>query len=507
MRSLWWKLVGVIALVAWISAILNASISNVITHDQFSRFVTQNGETWARRLVPVLADYYARTGSWQGMETLFETPDTLETEAEPSQERAERPFLQGEVLQGEDEDEPYWGPPWRRGGWSDANPQDDGAGWHEAPWESMGIRLVLVDDQGQVVADSAGTSVGLEMQRDRLAAETPIVVEGRRVGTLISSTFLGDQANPASYYLRTSNHSSWFTSIATSVLALLLGLLIFRQIVAPIHAMTAAAQRIAAGQLDQRVQVKSRDEVGQLARTFNQMADALAHDRQTRQHMIADIAHELRTPLSVMQANLEAIMDGVLTADEQEITTLHEEVMLLSRLVSDLHLLSLAEAGQLKLEFSPTDPGDVVQRVVERMKMQAETLHVTLQAAITPNLPLVNIDADRIGQVITNLVSNALRYTPALGRVIVRAYPETGPDAPPSVVIAVADSGTGIAPEEIPYIFDRFYRTDKSRSRASGGSGLGLAIVKQLVEAHGGRVWVESQPQQGTTVFVSLPIS
>jgi signal transduction histidine kinase len=266
------------------------------------------------------------------------------------------------------------------------------------------------------------------------------------------------------------------------------------------------------------VPVTSRDEVGQLADTFNQMADALVRDQRLRQHMIADIAHELRTPLSVVQANLEAMLDGVLPSNSQEIASLHEEVILLSRLVGDLRLLSLAEAGQLKLECIPTDPAELVQRVVERLGVQAEAHHVTLTAEVASDLPSVEVDADRIGQVLTNLVDNALRYTSSGGRVDVRAYAERAyveqtvytekeDGARPTVVIAVADTGSGIAPDELPYVFDRFYRPDKSRSRASGGSGLGLAIVKQLVEAHEGRVWVESEAERGTTFFFTLPVS
>jgi signal transduction histidine kinase len=235
------------------------------------------------------------------------------------------------------------------------------------------------------------------------------------------------------------------------------------------------------------------------------MADALVQGQQVRQHMIADIAHELRTPLSVVQANLEAMLDGVLPTNTQEIASLHEEILLLSRLVGDLRLLSLAEAGQLKLERTATDPAQLVHRVVDRMSVQAEAVRVTLTAEVASPLPAVHVDADRVGQVLTNLVDNALRYTPADGRVVVRAYTDIEDGARPAVVFAVADTGSGIAPDELPYVFDRFYRPDKSRSRASGGSGLGLAIVKQLVEAHGGRVWVTSRPERGTTFLFTMP--
>jgi signal transduction histidine kinase len=308
-------------------------------------------------------------------------------------------------------------------------------------------------------------------------------------------------------YLISTYHSIWLSSLVTGILAMGLGIFLFRQIVAPIRAVTAAAQQIASGQLQHRVSVTSRDEVGQLAETFNQMADALANDLQTRRNLIADVAHELRTPLSVIRANLEAMLDGVLPANDQEIASLHEEVTLLSRLVADLNLLSIAEAGQLKLEQIEIAPAELVYRVIERMATQAEAQAIILLEEVAPALPMVRADADRLGQVLVNLVGNALRYTPAKGQVIVRAYQETARSIEPEVIISVSDTGSGIVPEDLPHVFDRFYRADKSRTRTSGGSGIGLAIVKQLVEVHGGRVWVESQLGQGTTFFLTLPPS
>jgi signal transduction histidine kinase len=222
------------------------------------------------------------------------------------------------------------------------------------------------------------------------------------------------------------------------------------------------------------------------------MAANLAASEEQRRQMVADIAHELRTPLSVMQANLEAMQDGVLPTDAEQLASLHEETLLLSRLVADLRLLSLAEAGQLELELTEADLGELASRAAERLRPAADARGVALAVEIAAGLPRVQVDADRFIQMIGNLVDNALRYTPPGGRIelAVRWSGEAGPTRRP--IVAVTDTGGGIAPADLPHVFDRFYRGDKSRARASGGSGLGLAIVKQLVEAHGGQVWAES---------------
>jgi signal transduction histidine kinase len=374
----------------------------------------------------------------------------------------------------------------------------------------MGLRLLLANESGRVVVDTASSALGATLAAADLAAGVPLVVDGRQLGTLLAVSSTADMATPAGDFLSAVNRSTWLAGLAAGMLALVLGLLLFRQIVAPVRAVTAAAQQLAAGQLDRRVPITSQDEVGQLARAFNQMAEALAHDRQLRQNMMADIAHELRTPLSIIQANLEAMLDGVLPASPPEIASLHDETTLLSRLVADLQLLSLAEAGQLKLERVETDLGDLVRKVADRMVTQAGENDIALITDIGPDLPLLNVDADRMSQAIGNLVSNALRYTPPGGRIGVKAFVAVSTSAAVNgrqpVVIEVSDTGPGIAPEDLPHVFDRFYRADKSRSRASGGSGIGLAIVKQLVEAHGGQVGVVSERDKGTTFTVTLPV-
>lgn len=538
MRSLWFKLMGAFVLVILVGVVTDAFLVSQITTSQFNRYVTRSGQLWAQQLAPTLAGYYARTGSWQGAENVLRNPwlGTMGVAQPVERGRGNAwPGMMGDMWGGERNETWQMGPGMM--GCDDGCGEDSEMGGMMGDdmlaW--MGLRLLLADESGQVVVDTASSATGTRLNAADLSAGTPVLVDGRQVGALLAVSTTADVTTPAGDFVSALNRSTWLAGLAAGVLALALGLLLFRQIVAPVRAVTTAAQQLAAGQLDRRVPVTSQDEVGQLARAFNQMAEALARDRQLRQTMMADIAHELRTPLSIIQANLEAMLDGVLSTSPPEIASLHDETTLLSRLVADLRLLSLAEAGQLKLERAETDPGDLVKKVADRMATQAGENEITLVTDITPNLPLLEVDADRISQAIGNLVSNALRYTPAGGTVTVRAYVGVADHQPASerqttkderqttvggqrpalrptgvsngsaIVINVSDTGPGIAPEDLPHVFDRFYRADKSRSRASGGSGIGLAIVKQLVEAHGGQVGVTSQVGRGTTFTITLP--
>jgi signal transduction histidine kinase len=284
--------------------------------------------------------------------------------------------------------------------------------------------------------------------------------------------------------------------------ALLLGFIIFRGITAPLSRLTYAAHAVAAGDLAQRVQIRSGDEVADLGAAFNSMAENLERSEQLRREMTADIAHELRTPLSVIQGNLEAVLDGVYPADVEHIQPALDQAQLLARLVEDLRTLALAEAGQLSLDRQPTDPVELVKRVVASFEPNATGKRVALSVDSPPSLPRIQADGQRIAQVLTNLLGNALRYTPENGRVDVQLRAEAK-----SVVVAVTDTGPGISADDLPHIFDRFYRADKSRSREGGGSGLGLAIARGIIAAHGGRIWAESKTGQGTTLAFTLPVA
>jgi signal transduction histidine kinase len=239
---------------------------------------------------------------------------------------------------------------------------------------------------------------------------------------------------------------------------------------------------------------------GRLAQSFNRMAEELQRADQQRRNLTADVAHELRTPLHIIQGNLEGILDGVYQPTAEHIETTLDETRALARLVDDLRTLSLAEAGQLPLAWETVDVAELLADVRTSFSGQAEAAGVDLCLETDPPLPQISADAGRLNQVLSNLIANALRYTPPGGKITLRAEPGPG-----GIRIVVCDTGAGIPPEDLPYIFDRFWRGDRSRSHAGGaGSGLGLAIARQLVQAHGGRIGVESQPGEGTTFTIEL---
>lgn len=391
----------------------------------------------------------------------------------------------------------------QNGGWAGVQSQVERMG------QITGERVVLTDEEGLVIADSEGELIGQSVGQDWPPPSPPIIYHGARVGTLYTD-FPGWGEKPGSEdFVAPVNRTLLLIAVAAGLGAVLLILGLSRRILAPVEALTAAARCMEAGDLSQRVEITSQDEIGDLSRAFNAMADGLARLEQLRRNMTADVAHELRTPLTSIRGYLEAIQDGVVQPDGRVIDSLHEETMLLNRLVDDLQDLSLAEAGQLGLERQPVALADVVDRAVEAARPRAVAKGVALQVDLPEDLPLVDVDPRRIGQVLRNLLENGLTHTEPGGEIAVAARA-----AGQWVKVSVRDTGSGIATEDLPYVFERFYRADKSRSRATGGAGLGLAIVKQLVEAHGGQIEVQSRGEsswsptaEGTQFTFTLPVA
>ena len=363
-------------------------------------------------------------------------------------------------------------------------------------------RFVMADLEGNVLADSLGELVGTQIDPERSNPFAAFLIEREPVLAYLvplEDTGLG---SIEARFITSVNRSLLVAIFAAGLVALLLTLLLSRSLLGPIGALTSAAQAMEKGDLSQRVAVRARGEIGELAKAFNAMADGLARLEQLRRNMVTDVAHELRTPLSNVRGYLEALRDGVIQPTPETIASLHEEAMLLNRLVDDLQELALVEAGQINLVCQPVQVEEVVERAVQLLEPKAREKGLAVEVCLAEDLPPVEADAERMGQVIRNLLDNALTNTPAGGEIRVSARTSDG-----QVEVSVQDTGKGIAPEHLPYVFERFYRADQSRTRSTGGAGLGLAIVKRLVEAHGGQVWIDSQVGKGTTVTFTSPVS
>jgi len=335
---------------------------------------------------------------------------------------------------------------------------------------------------------------------------TPILVDGRQVGTLLFPSGMGRMTSYQNTFLRQVNDLMLVVGLVTVLAVLVVSEFQARRIVAPVRALAEAARRVASGDLSQRTPVTSQDELGEMATAFNTMAAELERQQELRHRAMTDIAHELRTPLSVLQIELESIEDGLTDPTPEVIAGLQTDVAHLRHMVDDLRMLSLADAGELQMETEPVEMGDLVRDVVNRMQGAARAKDINLIARL-PDTPLtVTGDDQRLAQILLNLLSNAMQHTPPDGQITVSAQRVEANDEH-EVHVTVQDTGEGIPAEDLPHIFERFYRADRARSRDTGGSGLGLSIIRSLIEAHGGRIWVESIEGEGSTFTLTLPVS
>jgi signal transduction histidine kinase len=407
----------------------------------------------------------------------------------------------------------------RRGDWQSAPPLLADAG------RRMRSELLLVGLDGRFVAATSPAATygevhvepgGRSLRIIRRPAgqsegtgELRLVEPYRRVLTTPAGSPLGilfalpsvpvPDAGPAES-IRRVRRALLLAALAAGTAGLLLTAALSRRILRPVEALKTAARRMEAGDLDQRVDARGRDEIGDLARAFNAMAERRAIAERLRRDLVSDVAHELRSPVTNLRCQIEALEDGLAQPTPEALGSLAEEVALLTTLIDDLQELALAEAGQLEL-----DPGALaltaeVERAVKALRPRLTEKDLRLDVDLPPDLPDVRADARRLAQILRNLLENALTHTPPGGMIRLRGR-ETGRE----VEITIEDSGPGIAAEHLPFLFERFYRTDASRSRATGGAGLGLAIVKQLAAAHGGRVWATSEPGRGAVFGFSLP--
>ena len=387
--------------------------------------------------------------------------------------------------------------------------------------EPLGLRLALLAPDGSVRGLSSASleSSTFRVTGDRMAITTDeagrrrqmVLVgvpsagitdaAGRSLGTLYALPPAREDVDGEPRFVTSVNRWLLLSALAAVALALALSVPLARRILGPVEAITAAARRMEAGDLAQRVPAGAADEIGDLARAFNAMADAVARSEKLRRALVTDVAHELRTPLTNLRCQIEAVQDGLQTPDAATLRSLHEETLLLARLVGDLEDLALAESGQLPLHRGPVAIAEAVDTALSAIRPIAAARAIVLSADVPAALH-AHADRERVAQVLRNLLANALTHTPDGGTIRV-----TGRDSGSQAAVEVADTGEGIAPEHLPHVFDRFYRSDPSRARTTGGAGLGLAIVRQLVEAHGGQVAVTSAPGAGARFTFTLPSS
>ena len=457
MRSLSWKIALSLLVVVAVSVGLTAYLTHHRTTREFSDFISESRATYMERTEQTLTDFYTENGSWAGVQNLIQIMPTF-----------------------------------------------------------INDRLILADTSGTIIGDTNRQWLGHMCQNVGLSNPTSIEVSDQEVGKLyllssgvvivqvIPPAGLSGQppSSPEQRFLGHVNTSLIIAGVVGAAVAILLGLFLTRQFTKPIRALKRGAARIANGELAYRVKVDSKDEFGELASSFNSMAASLDNSEQSRRRLFADIAHELRTPLSVIGGTVDAMIDGVYVPNTDNLTSIKEETEVLTRLVGELRDLTLAESGHLKLDFEPTNLAELVRRRVSQAEVIARGKSITLKMDIAKGLPEIQADNGRIERVVANLMDNALNHTPTGGIVTVSVSP--GKDG---VLVSVADTGEGIPGEELSCIFERFYRVDDARCRKTGGAGLGLAIAKQMVELHGGRIWVESEVGKGSKFSFTLPVT
>ena len=447
MRSLALKLTLAFLIVGLIGAVLVALFVGLRTQSEFDRFVL---DRYQQDLVTTLTNWYSDRGSWDNIAAI-----TLQT-----------PFGQR------------------------------GRDIVRAP-------VTLVDADGVVVYGGRYYRVGQQLTEPELNNAVPIEVDGKTVGRLLFSP--GDfpfapRETPESAFLARVNQAILFGALGATLVALILGILLARSISRPVRELTQATEAVAHGDLGRQVVIRTNDEIGELAESFNQMSSDLARGLHLRRQMTADIAHDLRTPLSVILGYSEALADGKLRGTTEIFDVVHHEAQHLQHLIDDLRILSLADAGELSLSPQRLAPRPLLERAVATNANQAETKGVDLVVKAGEALPPIRVDSERMAQVLNNLLTNAIRYTPTHGEVVLRAEAENG-----DVQLVVSDTGVGIPVAELANIFERFYRVDAARDVYEGESGLGLAIAKSLVEAQGGTIAVASEVGHGTTFTLTFP--
>jgi signal transduction histidine kinase len=430
--------IGLVALLMW-----------GITASEFNRFLVDKG---LNDFTATFTSYYQTNGSWVGVDNALQSQGLF-----PS-------------------------------------PQQNGGRKQPPP------PILLADSSGKVIIPAGSYRQGDYLIDKEGQQKVAITVDNQVVGYIMMA---GGPPSPnpvEARFLGRINLALVLAALGAVIIAVFLGLVLARTITRPVRDLTMATRALAEGHLNQKVQVRSRDELGELTRTFNQMSTDLENSNSLRQQMTADIAHDLRTPLSVITGYLEGLKDGVIKPSPKRFAAMYDEALYLQRLVEDLRTLSLADAGELSMNYQIGQAGELIERLATSFQHQAEQNGIDLKTVVEENLPQLRMDPERMQQALSNLVSNALRYTPEGGEIVLSARRENN-----SLCLEVKDTGAGISAEMLPHIFERFYRGDDSRQE--GGSGLGLAIAKSIVDLQGGRIVVTSEGRGlGSLFSIQFPL-
>ncbi len=448
MRSITYKLVLSFIAISVLSTVLVVGFTRWRSREEFRTFLIDQNRPG---LVGAFSSYYQQHGSWDGIGN-------------------EMPVPQSSPMIG-------------------------------APQIQHGPFTLVDSSTRRVVLAGEGYQVGSSVSPADASSGIPIRSGNQTVGILLINRPVYRIGAPGSAFLDRINLQTFVGGLVAIGLALLLAVILSRTLTRPIRELTLATQAVTSGGPTQQVPVRSRDELGQLANSFNRMSNDLARSLELRRQMTADIAHELRTPISIILGHAEAVHDGVLPPSSDTFEIVREEAERLEHLVEDLRTLSMADAGELRLSMQPYTAEELLRSAEKVYAHYARQKQVAIEVHTDPGLPEVDVDAQRMKQVLSNILDNALRYTPQGGHITM-----TASRVEDEIEIRIQDTGPGVAAEELNKVFERFYRTETSRTRDEGGSGLGFAIARSIVERHNGHIWAESQPGQGLTVIIRLPV-
>ena len=466
MRSISIKIILVLIVVSLVGALYTTLYIQNRTKNAFDKFIRDQDQ---QVLTQTLVEFYQTNGSWESVEQVF-----LGT------------ILYGRNMMG-------------NMGMGE-NPQG-----HPVNRKESALPYILVSNSGLILAggmERTGYQPGDTLSHLEFENGIKLENKGELIGWLVVMPFPQPRNNPQQNFLNTLQRGLINSSLVTLLIALILGGILIQSFTRPIRKLANATEVVASGDLGFQVDINSQDELGRLAASFNIMSADLKQADKARKQMTADIAHDLRTPLSVLHGYTEAMSEGKLTGNPDLYKIMHQQAQHLNYLIDDLRTLSLLDSDELTLQIQSIDPEIILGQIMAAFQPMALEKEIKLNLEIMDNPPRVNLDPDRLYQILGNLITNALQVLPQDGNILLSVIQEEK-----NLVVKVSDNGPGIQEEDLPYIFNRFYRVDKSREAAGGSSGLGLAITKKLVEAMGGCISVESVPGEGTTFSLIFPCS